>query len=201
MKTKDTYNRARIEILNYILSFSTNHYYGQEKKGYTNTSIDIEKAFRGGYSTDKRPPIGSLVVLLAAPFTKYYLSWYIQCEEGGLGGRFLLKSIEDGSLCWWTNVAFKWYPLEESNKHPQWKWSDKQFEFWDRWRRACKRRDAYITLGVMPQFTDDGGVILATRERYDLSPYKAERKFDNWKKVKFKDMLEFYDYAVESRPS
>lgn len=199
MKKTPTRNRARLEILNYILCFSTNRIYTEKKEGYENALVSVETAFFGSHFKKMDIPIGSLVLLTSAGFSKYYLSWLRDYKEEGFGGSWLLESIEDGSLCWWSNVMIYGYPKSQSDKFPQWQWDDDQWAFWDKWNRACKRRDAYITLPVPPVFTDDGGVILGTRTRFSLDSHRPTRKFSDWKKVKVSEMLEFYDYAASSK--
>lgn len=192
-KKADTYYRSKIDILNYVLNFCTKKYYESGMR------FDNEKTFKGGLNGHEAP-IGSLCILSSAPFTKWYLSWLLEYKpDEGYGGTFLLKSVEDGSLCNWSNVSVFYLPLSLTDRFPQWKWTDRQYNLWDRWNRAAKRRDAYITLPCMPEFTDDGGVVLSTRERFSLSPYSPKKKFDNWKEVKLKDMLAFYDEAVANK--
>lgn len=198
MKQKqETRNRARIEILNYVVEMCTMKYFGENSFSLGRT----EHSFHGSHFGEQKPPIGALCSLQSAPVSKYYLSWIREIKEGDsrFDTQYLLESVEDGSLCWWSNVSIWWLPLETTNRFEQWQWTDKQWELWDKWQRACKKRDAYIVLPVMPEFTEDGGVILRTRTRFGLDESRPERKFDNWNKLTQKQMLEFYDYAVELR--
>lgn len=67
---------------------------------------------------------------MAAPTTKWYLSWVVDVkEEAGKYTKCLLKSTEDGSLAWWENVGYYNIPLELSDKFPSWKYNDEQFSF------------------------------------------------------------------------
>lgn len=132
-------------------------------------------------------------------FNKWYLSWVVEVEQVENGfTKYLLESIEDGSLGWWTNVSF--HLFQDCEIPQRWRWTDKQFEFRDRWFRAChKTRDAYITLPCEPHFTDDGGVIIKTRTRFGWDNNNKEIKFPDWKKVKVREMLEFYDSVIAYR--
>lgn len=184
---------ARQEILNYIITFCTKRNYGD---GYSHLP-DMKHSFYSTIIAGKQSiPIDSLVMLTAAPFSKYYLSWLkeIEINEGGYSTRWLLESIEDGSLCWWENVQIWALPKETTDKFPSWRWTDKQFAFADKWSNACfKKRDAYIRLPCPPKFTEDGGVILTIRTRFGINDDRPEKKFDDWKKILVKDMLQFYD--------
>jgi hypothetical protein len=191
--------RARIEILNFISMFSiTTH---GTYDGACPMPPQKDSCFHGSYGGNQNPPIGSLCILKAAPFTKYYLSWLkeIKQNENRFAERFLLESIEDGSLCWWSNVAIFHLPLETSDAYPKWRWTDDQFDFNDKWFRAVKKRDPYMTLPCTAIF-EDKIVTLSTRQRHRISDYKAEKKFDDYRKVKVKDMLDFYDDAVANVP-
>ncbi len=184
---------ARQEILNYIITFCTKSNYGD---GYSHLP-DVKNSF---YSTSsdgvKNIPIGSLVRLMAAPFSKYYLSWLREVEynDGDYSTKWLLESIEDGSLCWWENVQLWALPKTTTDEYPSWQWTDQQFQFKKRWFNAChKKRDAYILLPCFPEFKEDGSVMLSLRTRFSIKDDRPEIRFDNWQKVKTKEMLEFYD--------
>jgi hypothetical protein len=188
MKSKDTKQKAKIEILGYITQFCLN-----------NLTIGKPKPPFKAYECDVKP--GDLVALTSAGFSKWYLSWVVEVEkkEGGFD-RFLLESIDDGSLCWWSNVAF--HLFQDRDIPQKWRWTDRQYKLRDQWFRAChKTRGAYITLPVEPEFTDDGGVILKTRTRFGWDENNKEIKFPDWKKVKVREMLEFYDWVVAWRES
>jgi hypothetical protein len=187
MKT-DTKQKAKIEILGWITQFCLdNSTFGKEKPPFKAYEHNVEA--------------GDLVALTSASFNKWYLSWVLEVEKRADGfDRYLLESIEDGALCWWSNVSFH---LFQDREIPQkWRWTDRQFKLRDQWFRAChKTRDAYITLPVEPEFTDDGGVIFKTRTIFVWDENNKEIKFPDWKKVKVRDLLAFYDSVVEWRES
>ncbi len=185
----ETFNRSRIEILNYIICFSTCTMYGKgafsfqdEKHAFISSLLSYSQIF----------PIGSLIKLSSAPFSKFYLSWLVEIKDGNnrFDQRFLLKSIEDGSLCWWSNVSISAYSEETLKNFPQWRWNDEQWAFKDRWFRACK--GAFGTLPKFPEFLDNGGVILSTRKRWDGGVSKTQKTFPSWKKLKSKEMSEYF---------
>lgn len=194
----ETYNKSRLSILSYVLTFSTKRFYGDENR----YSVNADEGWHGGYSMTQEPPIGSLCMLLAAPDSKWYLGWLLETREGGMGKEYLLKSIEDGQNCWWSNVAICFFP--KANEFPSWKWTDRQHDFKERWMRACRRKSDYWTKPLYPVFNPDGSVILGTREHViaavEGNDYRPTKKFDNWKKVKSKEMQEFYEYACNSKP-
>ena len=210
---KELKNQARIEILNYIITFCTVKCFGKSEtvnldsdqkvnEKYLYSLGNEEWSFHGDHFGNQDPPIGSLVMLQAAPFTKYYLGWLkeIDHNNNSFFTKYLIESIEDGDTCWWENVSVWYLPLETSNKHPNWKWTDKQFQFAKKWNNCYKKVKDYQTKPIQPKFTDDGGVILGTREKLDMPPdYKPTKKFDNWKKVTTKEMLEFYNSAIAGK--
>ncbi len=174
----ETYDRARLNVLNEVLSFPTIR--------------------NKDWQEDSKPNPGSLVALSSGPATKWYLSWVVEVElrEGGWH-RYLLRSLEDGSLCWWENIGIYRYNPGRVRERPDWLWSDKQFAFKDRWYKVCyKQHDAYITLPGHIDFHDDGGVTLNLRERFggmrDHDNFHHERTFESWRKTTMKMMSDFY---------
>lgn len=194
----DTRNRARIEIMNALVNFCLPKCFGPNSFSIHNK----EWAFYGSHFDEQNPPINSLCMLNSAPFTKFYLGWLKEIKAGGnrYDTQYLIESIEDGQLCWWRNISIWHLPLETSNQFSNWKWTDAQFAFNDRWNKALKRKDAYITLGRPPIFDDKGGVTLGTRTRFGWDDYRPEKYFPNWKKITQKQMLEFYDECVANNP-
>ncbi len=182
---KETFNRAKLEILNYIITFCTNTLCS----GVYLPPFGKTSGFESSSFLDN-PPIGSLIRLMAAPFTKWYLSWLVETKEETPGYRkYLLKSVEDGSLCWWENVGLYHMPLEESDKFPQWKYNDDQFAFWDKWRKANKWEDVYILAPLRPIF-DGLSVTLELRKKH-TDNIVGTQTFHNWKKLTIREMRGF----------
>lgn len=193
----DSKIQSRIEILNYVMSFCTVKCFGENS--FSLGSRD--SSFHGKYFEKQMPEVGSLAVLQSAPITKWYLSWVINVDvenKDRFSCRYLLKSIEDDSLCWWENVSIWYLPKDVCDKYPEWKWTDKQFDFKKRWLRCFSRRNAYMLRPLNPEFLSDNKVKLSIRKRLNLKEEEPKSKiFDNWKKVRLKDMFEFYDEINE----
>jgi len=154
MKKAETKDRARLEIMNYVVQFLTNSWYGE------NRGIVMED--QSFHHCNNNPPTGSIVKLFCAPDTKWYLSWVIDKRQDEV----LLESIEDGQRCWWSNVGYFNIPLETIEKRPTWKYTDRQFTFKDKWFRACKRSYEYGKAPLLPQFLDNGNVVLGVRRKF-----------------------------------
>ena len=169
-------NMARLSILNRLLSFPA-----IKARDWKSSDFD------GGVK------IGDLVSLNCAPVTKYYLSWVREIENNNGWPKYLLESIEDGELCWWSNVGLDYYDREKVVNNPSWRWDDEQFSFRERWNRVCfKKNDAYIVLPCEPFFEGDGSVVLDVRIRFSIHEYHNPVKFDKWAKVTMKMMDEYY---------
>ncbi|WP_165020149.1 hypothetical protein [Dysgonomonas sp. ZJ279] len=189
---QETFNRARLEILNYVMTFCTNTLYD----GKCLPPFGKTCGFESGAFADN-PPIGSLVRLMAAPFTKWYLSWLLEIKEETLGYRkYLLKSVEDGSLCWWENIGLYHMPLEESDKFPHWKYNDNQFEFWDKWKKANKWEDVYVLAPLRPIF-NGLSVTLDLRKKH-TNDIAGSKTFCNWNKLTIREMREFIRETAKS---
>lgn len=170
-------NRARLLILSELFAFPT----------------ISNRHWKSDLMEDK-PQIGDLVSLTSAPPSKWYLSWFREYDPNNGWPKYLLESIEDGELCWWENVGLNFYDRERVRKN--WQWDDKQFEFNDRWRKVCRRNDAYLILPCQPEFNTDGSVLLDVRIRFQFSPYRNPRTFPDWKKVTMKQMDAYYKESV-----
>lgn len=184
-------NISRLKILSWLFQFSVARG-GSDKKPWL--------PFSEFFFENRTPEIGALVALQSAPFTKWYLSWVVDVKpvlnsEGKkVDTEYHLESIEDGAICRWSNVSV----IEHTDwkEHPQWKWTDKQHAFNALWERACyKKRDAYIVLPTGPTFHDGTKVTVGVRIRFSFDPWTSSKTFDDWRRVKQVQLLEFYDQA------
>jgi hypothetical protein len=189
----DEKTRARLEILNYVTNFCLTKIYDE---GERKRSFGGIHGFRCRLSDDQAQP-GDLIALASAPTSKWHLSWLLEVDRSNPGWpRYLLESIHDGELMWWHNVGVHYLERDEVAAHPSWRWTDDHFAFFDRWWRACyKTRDAYIVLPVYPEFHPMGSVTLGTRVRFSLGDAPPAKTFPNWREVKVRDMLAYYDEA------
>lgn len=182
-------NRARLSILYHISQFALACKHGDSQCG---ASSD----WHFNYTTTPIP--GDLVALRSAALNKWHLSWLVErtWPEGNSCETYLLESIEDGELCNWSNVSLLAFNRQTRMDHLEWRWTDEQYAFNDRWRRACyKKRDAYIYLPTQAEF-DGTSVTIGVRVRFGMTDARPIQTFPNWKRVTVKQMLEFYDGAV-----
>jgi len=177
--------RAKISILSELLSFPTI----REKDWTAN--------FMGKHDVLK----GDLISLNSAPDSKWYVSWVHEIKTKNGFKNYLLESIEDGSMCWWTNIGINVYSRKKVSERPTWRWSDKQFTLYDRWLKVCKRNDAYIVLPKVPIFNKDNSVTLDVRIRFGWSEFQNPENFLNWKKLTMKEMSAYYLSSVEKHNS
>jgi len=181
----DTYENAKLAILNEVLSFPTI----RDKD----------------WHEDRKPVPGSLVCMSCAPVSKWYLSWVVETKlhEHGFH-EYLLESIEDQSLCWWNNVSINVYNPKRVREMPNWRWTDKQFSFVSKWNRVLKSEDAYNVLPAGTTFYEDSNsVTIALRERWgglrDHDVFKYSETFDNWKKTTRQMLKDFYRRGVQAK--
>lgn len=187
-------NRSRILILSHIAQFSL----GREVGGVEYSGLKGSR-----FRESEEPAIGSLVAVSAAPPSKWYLSWMHETirhyyDDGRRYEReFLLESIEDGELCKWGNVSLWEYDKSQVYSHPEWRWTDEQHFFNDKWRRYClKERDAYIVLPTQAVFSENYVVTVGTRTRYGIDDHRPVTTFKDWRKVTKSQLLAFYDKSV-----
>jgi len=176
---------SRIHILNYITMFSLGRDTGAPD-GYAGLK---ESRF---IELNHNPiNLNCLVALTSAPISKWYLSWLRDIKINKHSYRsYLLESIEDGDLCWWSNVSLWEYPPAE--KHPEWQWTDEQHKFNSRWLSVKKKEKEYTLKIPMQVIFDENDAVLSVREKFDEFRKVKQRYFINWKKVKLKDMIEWF---------
>ena len=172
--------RARLAILSELLAFPT----------VTASRWDV------GFA-DSRIQKGDLISICSGPPSKWFVSWLIDYEVRDDGfTHYLLESIDDGELCWWTNVGINIYDRERVREHPTWKWTDKQFAFKNRWDKVCYRQnDAYIVLPLHPIFRGNS-VELGVRVRFGIREFSNPIVFEDWKRLTNKRMGEYYRECV-----
>lgn len=218
-----SYTRAYREIINYIVWFATSSSYHQED-GSVRTSGGLHGFFPEGYRSDgpeRRAKPGDLIRLGSViRANEWYLSWYVDeikhwyknedgtiDEERGYEREHLLKSIETGNLCRWSNVSISYFDRKALNENMNlsWKWDDRQFEFKDKWMKLCEiDKDAYIIRPLYPIFGNGYEVTLGTRRRWnhgEENPYLPTKKYPDYRKVTKAMMSRFYDDCVKNDPA
>jgi hypothetical protein len=189
MSKIETYDRARLAILTRIIQKSTVKRHGTGRDSMMDSGI--LKGF-----TDETPQPGDLVRMeyITRP-TKWYLSWFV--ENAG-DQAYLLESIEDRERRKWSNCCVSVYDREVMAKNGHFRFNDRQFAFWDRWKKPIGRYEPFMVMTVMPHF-EGQRVRLATRSRENAYPRASQEMwFDNWAKVTKKQMREFYLSVLES---
>lgn len=184
-KKKETYNRSRMMINEFIVNLCAKHYCSD---GRIMPDCSEDKyGFMGSYlgGEENEPPIGALCRLIAAPSTKYYLSWYL----GKKDGEFYMQSIEDHTVCRWSNVGVQYIPLKLTEGCPQFKYSDKQFKFHDRWEKIVREQN-YWMVPMWSEFNDETGEVTITI-RWKFKDTRIGRKFPSWETLTDEEMKVF----------
>lgn len=183
MAKKFEHNRARTEILHFVLSFCMTYEWEPEKQ-YGRRSASIHGFAPSGYDSSHPVQPGDLVILQSAPATKWTIGWLKKIDEAD-HRRYLIESLEDGELCWWGNVGIMFLPRNLIS--PRWRWTDKQFKFQKKWHRAYhKHGDDKPNQCV---FHEDGSATIGTRGYWDFAldgdtrPPPIERRLPDWQKT------------------
>jgi hypothetical protein len=188
MKDAQPKSRSRVLLLSHIAQFSLAQRVGGQTFGLKDCSFEV----------DGTPQPGDLIAMKSAPPSKWYLSWVVSVQrpKGWSCDQYTLESIEDGELCDWHNIGLLVYSRQEVANHPNWRWTNKQHELYDRWRGVCfNDRNAYLYLPTRPEFTADGKfVTLGVRVRFGIQDGIERETFAKWPTKK--QMLDFYDRAV-----
>lgn len=189
-----TFNRAYSSMLDYILQFGLSYITQGEDTEFPRTRGSSVGFVNTGFS-DNQPKVGDLIVLTSANALQWRLSWLDGITQAPSGDCiYLCRSIKDQSLCDWSNVGVSYLHRMTLNQHPEWKWSDDQWAFNDKWMRAANKEcDAYIWRPLWAQFWEDDSVTIGVRQRHGMenSP-RPIVTIQSWKKITLKKLIEHY---------
>lgn len=184
--------KAYAAIVDYLLQFGVSRIYENAESEYPRTTGGSVGFVSTGFSSVDSAKIGDLIRLESAPQSVWRLSWLreIKFEHGGES--YLCESVKDGTLCWWSNVGISYFHRPTLKNHPEWKWSDAQYAFNEKWMKACKRHDPYLYRPLWADFAEDGTPTIGTRSRFDFDGFRATGTVPNWKKITQKALGEMY---------
>ncbi len=188
-RKQDTYERARLTIYHRLFSCAIGKRYGDGH--YV--------AFEG--LTTEEPKPGDLVRIESAPVSKWTISWFVDWIDKSWNA-CLLKSVEDHQIGRWTNIGISVYNRDVIAGAPEFQWNDAQFKLWDWWRSPGKKGEVFLVIPELPAFEGDS-VRLQCRIRHGWGEPTTPRTFDNWRKLKKKDLYAFFRESVaeyEARP-
>lgn len=201
MRKSETYDTARMEILGFILQFCTGTIYGAEDAAREFPRGTSSCGFVSCFGGQMKPKIGDLVRLESVAASKWSIGWLVEMRELHAGWpEYLIRSLEDGTLCWWGNVGISFLHRGTLEKHPNWRWTDRQWAFHKRWFKVCyEEKDAYIVRPLMAQFGEGYSVTLGTRTMHGFDDIRPERSYPDFRKVTKAMMAEVYDHCVAER--
>lgn len=192
------YSRAREHILHHILSCCLTYTLGSSEQKHTGfCGIKRDTSYGAGAK------VGDLVILAHAPASKFQIGWLRDIRDPTTYPMYLIESLEDGTTCWWHNVALDVVPEEQHSV--KWKWSDKQFAFHERWLRTFSKNSRHKT--GLCSFDDTGGVRLSCKGYWDFSlgeqaPAPITLYYTDWRKITIammKDIIVDMDKFMETR--
>lgn len=131
------------------------------------------------------PKAGDLVILTSAQPSEWALSFYCSTEDDGY---HMLESARTGARCRWGNVGFMVINSEKCGLPPSAYWTDEQFAFEDKFRKAWKRGDFHMCVPYIDRFERDTAH-LAFRTRYSRDDIKTPVVVSKWQKVTQRDLL------------
>ena len=188
-EVKDTFNRSRMMITEFVVSTCSKMYSG----GKLLPECGKQRGFTCNYLHNVEIPVGSLCTLGCAPFSKFYLSWYL----GEKDGEHYLQSIEDHSVARWVNVVVHPLPLDLTEGWYQFHYSDRQFSFQDRWEKAVKQNNYWLAPLYSIFNEDNDEVTLRLRRKFEDEIF--EFTLPSWKKATNKDLKETVEKIVNEK--
>ncbi|WP_156892476.1 hypothetical protein [Salaquimonas pukyongi] len=183
--------RARDEILDFVLQNCLAHRLGDERpSGYGPAFNPI--GFLG-----KMAQAGDLILVSGIPQHGWSLCWLHRISSDQPENRYLCESVETGEMSWWSNVGIEYLDRDVVESHPQWRWTDQQFAFNDRWQRACGEPADWRGLKpLMPVFEAGFSVALALQAATGWREERQERRFEDYRKVTKTEMRSFFMHCL-----
>lgn len=191
MKAGFDRQRARDEIFDFVLQNCLAHRFGDERpSGYGAAFNPI--GFLG-----KMAQPGDLILLSGTQQKTWSLCWLHRISTDQPENRYLCESIETGEACWWSNVGIEYLDRDVVSRHPQWKWTDRQFAFSERWRDVCgETANPRELKPLAPVFGSGHAVSLALQSAEGWREEKQEREFPDYRKVTKTDMRAFFMHCL-----
>lgn len=180
----DTYERSRLAIYHSIFSFCIGKRYEENR---------FFQSYNGLCNDDPKP--GDLVRIESAPASKWTISWFEEMLDKSWN-TCLLRSVEDHTLCRWSNVGISVFDKRVTEDRPDFLWTDRQFAFWDWWKCPGRKGEVFAVIPMMPTFDGDA-VHLQCRIRHGWGEPTMPRKLDTWRKLKKRDLYAVYREMVE----
>ena len=183
--------RARDEILDFVLQNCLAHRLGDERpSGYGAAFNPI--GFLG-----KMAQPGDLILLSGTNQKAWALCWLRRISTEQPENRYLCESIETGEVCWWSNVGIEYLDRDVIARHPQWKWTDRQHVFNERWLDVCGESASERELKPLaPVFNSDHGVTLVLQSAGSWREEKREREFPDYRRVTKIEMRAFFMHCL-----
>ena len=172
-------NRAYSLIIDYILQFSMSYIREGEDSDYPRC-FGSSTGFVNCSFGSPIPQVVDLVRLDSMRDPDFRLGWLLEIRgEPENCMEYLVKSIKTGKEIWWGNVGISYFHRRTLNCHPEWQWTDKQFEFESLWKHVCAKDAPYIYLPCSPEFVGTS-VKLSVRVRFGISSQIQEVMLENW---------------------
>jgi len=192
MKTKPfDRNRARTLIMSDILSFYITRNWEPDKQ-YGRNTPSTKGFVPSDFLDDDHPvQVGDLVILESAAPSKWNIGWLREIEEGSrYSRRYLIESLDDGSLCWWSNVGLSFMPRGDIRE--RYHWTDRQFAFQKRWHKTAGKHGKTGMRVMDCQFNGDEVTLRMCVRWADTDEERAgfSRTFPDYRKVTIGIMME-----------
>ena len=166
-----SFDRAGAELIDYLLQFAIS-------KSAVPNGRTYNQCFFVDTHTDLL--VGDLLMISSTQSKKWRLSWLVDIMQKPDGYiEYLLKDVHTGEECWWTNIGTAYMDREIVKQHPQWKWTNEQYAFYDLWNQVKKEQDEYIIRTWIPDF-DGEEVVIRTRTRFSINDIQVTKTF-HWR--------------------
>lgn len=135
--------------------------------------------------------IGDLVIMDALKGSEWHFSWVMNTLESNdnRGTVHTLRSVETGRENDFHWVALSYLDRAAIALFPEFRWTDRQIAFGERWRDVCSQEfDPHRIEASDVDFFEDGRVVLGIRSVSRGNHFSQSITLKNWQKVTRREM-------------
>lgn len=135
--------------------------------------------------------VGDLVIMDALKDSEWHFSWIMNIEESNdnRGTVYTLRSIETGRENDFHWVALSYLDRAAVALFPEFRWTDRQIAFNERWRDVCSQKfDPRRIEASDVDFLEDGRVVLGIRSVRRENSFSQSITLKDWRKVTRREM-------------
>ncbi|MDR5839374.1 hypothetical protein [Caballeronia sp. LZ034LL] len=191
------FDLAHQKLTDYLLHFCVSRIHGTR-----NAAVERPRTFgtHAGFVSTEVPEdpsllhAGDLLLISGHRNPLWRMAWLKRVKLGECGPEYIVQSTQgEGEVTCMHNVSVSFFHRPTLAQHPEWRWTNEQHWFMDRWLEAVmQHRDTRLIAPMMPVFFGDS-VCLKARGRFGISDFRPEKTINDFREMTQDSILSCYD--------